>query len=47
MNEGMVDNYCLLNESELAEYIKWIKRNQPYCLVTLVPIDRPDDLKIY
>ena len=26
MNEGMVDNYCLLNESELAEYIKWIKK---------------------
>lgn len=26
MNEGMVDNYCLLNESELAEYIEWIKK---------------------
>ena len=26
MNDGMVDNYCLLNESELSEYIKWIKK---------------------
>ena len=26
MNLDMVDNYCLLNESELAEYIEWIKK---------------------
>ena len=26
MNEGMVDNYCLLNDIELKEYFEWIKK---------------------
>ena len=41
MNEGMVDNYCLLNESELAEYIKWIKKITKFN----IRISKGDDIK--
>ena len=41
MNEGMVDNYCLLNESELAEYIKWIKKITKFN----IRISQKDDIK--
>ena len=41
MNEGMVDNYCLLNESELAEYIKWIRKITKFN----VRISKKDDIK--
>lgn len=30
MNLDMIDNYCLLNESELAEYIEWIKKTTKF-----------------
>lgn len=41
MNEGMVDNYCLLNESELAEYIEWIKKITKFN----IRISKGDDIK--
>ena len=41
MNEGMVDNYCLLNESELAEYIEWIKKITKFN----IRISKKDDIK--
>ena len=41
MNEGMIDNYCLLNESELAEYIEWIKKITKFN----IRIFQKDDIK--
>ena len=41
MNLDMIDNYCLLSESELTEYIEWIKKITKFN----VRISKKDDIK--
>ena len=41
MNQNMVDNYCLLSESELTEYIEWIKKITKFN----IKISKGDDIR--
>jgi len=48
LNDNYVDNYCLLNEIELQEYLNWIKKITKFNIKISKNIhftDRPNELK--